>query len=248
MRPGARLAERIGLPLRRLDLLDQALVHASYLHEHPELAGSHNERLEHLGDAVVDLVISEALFLRHPNDDEGRLSVRRAVIVSTTGLAELGRRLGLDEFVLLGEGEARRDGRERPSILASTFEAVVGALHLELGFEPVRDWLVAFAAPELENGTDSGQLKSAKSRLQELLQERAHIRPIYRVAEITGPPHDRRYRVDAEVAGELLGSGLGTSRQRAEEVAAACALERIEAGHVIEPGGGDSEEKAKEGQ
>src|SRR3954463_5522570 len=119
VRPGHAVVERLGLPVRDADLLEQALVHSSYLHEHPDAARGHNERLEFLGDAVVNLAISEVLYERHPSDDEGVLSARRAAIVSTTGLSRLAGRLELGDSLLLGEGEAARGGRRRPSLLAS---------------------------------------------------------------------------------------------------------------------------------
>ena len=118
MRPGHAVVERLGLPVRDLDLIEQALVHSSWLHEHPDAARGHNERLEFLGDAVVNLTISEALYTRHPDDDEGALSARRAAIVSTTGLARLAGRIELGRYLLLGEGESQRSGRRRPSLLA----------------------------------------------------------------------------------------------------------------------------------
>jgi ribonuclease-3 len=130
LRPGQAVAKRLGLPVRDLDLLEQALVHSSWLHEHPDAARGHNERLEFLGDAVVNLTISEALYARHPLDDEGALSARRAAIVSTAGLARLAGRIELGSFLLLGEGESQRSGRRRPSLLASSFEALTGALYL----------------------------------------------------------------------------------------------------------------------
>ena len=128
MRPAAALADRLGLPVGDFDLIEQALVHTSWLHEHPDAAIGHNERLEFLGDAVVNLAFSEALFAAHPADDEGMLSARRAAIVSTVGLARLAGRIDLGSSLFLGEGEATRGGRRRPSILASAFEALAGAL------------------------------------------------------------------------------------------------------------------------
>src|SRR6187549_801182 len=131
VRPAEDLATRIGLPVRDMDLLEQALVHTSWHHEHRAAAVGHNERLEFLGDAVVNLAISEALYARHPDDDEGYLSARRAAIVSSAGLARLAGRIDLGSYLLLGEGEAQR--RRRPLLLASAFEAVAGALYLDLG-------------------------------------------------------------------------------------------------------------------
>ncbi|HEY6057766.1 MAG TPA: ribonuclease III, partial [Candidatus Limnocylindrales bacterium] len=172
MRSAVVLAARLGLPIRDFDLLEQALVHSSFLHEHPESARAHNERLEFLGDAVVNLAVSQALFERHPDDDEGSLSARRAAIVSTAGLARLAARIDLGEWLLLGEGEAQRGGRRRPSLLASAFEALVGAIYLDLGHAAVCDWLLALAAIDIEADQPIGALKSPKSRLQEYTQRR----------------------------------------------------------------------------
>ena len=173
MHPAVAFADRLGLPIRDLELLEQALVHSSYLHEHRDTTRGHNERLEFLGDAVVNLAFSDALYARYPEDDEGLLSARRAAIVSTSGLARLAGRLELGERLLLGEGEAARGGRRRPSLLASSFEALVGALYLDLGWDATRDWLIALAAPELEADSPIGSLKSPKSRLQEATQRAA---------------------------------------------------------------------------
>ena len=229
MRPGQALAERLGLPVRDLDLLDQALVHSSWLHEHPDEAAGHNERLEYLGDAVVNLAISEALYARHPDDDEGALSARRAAIVSTTGLARLANRIELGEALLLGEGEAQRNGRRRPSLLASSFEALTGALYLDLGYGPVRDWLQVLATPELDLDAPVTSLKSPKSRLQEYTQRRSGQRPEYRLLDASGPDHEKSFRIEVWVDGEVLGEGEGPSRRVAETAAAAQAIERLRA-------------------
>lgn len=227
MRPAAAFAERLGLPVRDLDLLEQALVHSSYLHEHPDTTRGHNERLEYLGDAVVNLAISGAVYARHPDDDEGSLSARRAAIVSTTGLARLAGRLGLGEHLLLGHGESRRGGRLRPSLLASSFEALVGAVYLDLGWEPVCDWLVGLADPELSLEAPVTTLKSPKSRLQEHTQRTTGLRPEYRLLEASGPDHEKQFRIEVVVDGEVLGRGEGPSRRTAETDAAAQAMETL---------------------
>jgi ribonuclease III len=223
----AELAQRLGLPLRDPRLVEQALVHSSYLHEHPEAARGHNERLEFLGDAVVNLAISEVLFALHPGDDEGLLSARRAAIVSTSGLSRLAGRLELGDALLLGEGESARGGRRRPSLLASAFEALAGALYLDLGWPDTRDWVVRLAAPELEQDAPIGSLKSPKSRLQEHTQRSTGGRPVYRVLEATGPDHEKVFRIEVEVDGAVLGRGEGPSRRVAETAAAAQALEAL---------------------
>jgi ribonuclease-3 len=229
VRPGQAVAERLGLPVRDLDLLEQALIHSSWLHEHPDAARGHNERLEFLGDAVVNLGISEALFARHPDEDEGALSARRAAIVSTTGLARLGGRIELGSYLLLGEGESRRSGRRRPSLLASSFEALAGALYLDLGYERVCAWLVSLAEPELALEAPVVSLKSPKSRLQEYTQRRSGERPHYRLLDASGPDHEKSFRIEVWVDGDVLGVGEGPSRRIAETAAAAEALERIRA-------------------
>jgi ribonuclease-3 len=227
MRPAAALAERLGLAVRDLELLQQALIHSSYLHEHRDLAVGHNERLEFLGDSVVSLAISDALYRRHPDDDEGVLSARRASIVSTAGLARLAGRLSLGEYLLLGEGESQRGGRHRPALLASAFEALVGALYLDLGYEVASGFLVALAAPELTSHRPLGALKSPKSRLQEFTQRLSGERPQYRLLDAVGPDHDKIFRVEVAVAGRVIGVGEGHSRRLAETAAAARAIEAL---------------------
>jgi ribonuclease-3 len=223
------LAERLGLPVRDRHLLAQALTHTSWLHEHPGQAAGHNERLEFLGDAVVNLAVSQALYERHPDDDEGLLSARRAAIVSATGLAELADRLDLGSLLAIGEGEVHRDGARRPSILASTFEAVVGALAIDLGWETTRAWIVGVAAPEIEAALPPEGLKSPKSRLQEETQRALGERPEYRLLEAIGPDHDKLFRVEVIVGEEVLGMGVGASRRSAETAAAAEAVEVLSA-------------------
>jgi ribonuclease III len=225
--PAAVLAERLGLPVRDLGLLEQALVHSSWLHEHRDAARGHNERLEFLGDVVVNLAISEALYKAHPSDDEGLLSTRRASIVSTTGLARLAGRIDLGALLLLGEGEAQRSGRRRPSLLASAFEAVAGALYLDLGWERTRVWLVELAEPELSNDSPGISLKSPKSRLQEHTQRRTGDRPEYRILAASGPDHEKLYRIEVWVDGRPLGVGEGPSRRTAETAAATRAIEQL---------------------
>ena len=223
------LAEQLGLPIRDRRLLALALTHTSWSHEHPGEAEGHNERLEFLGDAVVNLAISDALYARFPEDDEGILSARRAAIVSSAGLAGLAERLDLGRFLLLGEGEATRVGPQRPSILASAFEALTGALLLDIGWEQTRDWIIRTAAHEIDAGIAPVMLKSPKSRLQEETQRSTGGRPAYRVLEAVGPDHDKVFRVEVEVGGEVLGLGVGRSRRIAETAAAAEAVEILDA-------------------
>jgi len=227
MHPADALAERLGLPIRDREQFAQALVHSSWLHEHPDAARGHNERLEFLGDAVVSLAVSEDLYRRHPTDDEGVLSARRAAIVSAPGLARLAARIDLGAFLLLGEGEAQRGGRVRPSLLASAFEALVGAIYLDLGWEAVREWILALAAEELAADEALTTLKSPKSRLQEHTQRTTGERPLYRLLEAAGPDHEKQFRIEVVVDGRTVGVGGGPSRRIAETAAAAEALDVI---------------------
>jgi ribonuclease-3 len=223
-----RLAEQLGLPIGDLALLTQSLTHSSWVHEHPEDSPGHNERLEFLGDAVLNLAISETLFVRHPDEDEGLLSARRAAIVSASGLATIAERMDLGSAIALGEGEAARGARQRPLLLASAFEALAGALMLDLGWERTRDWILAVAAPELDDALAPTELKSPKSRLQEYAQQRHGARPDYRLVEAIGPDHEKQFRVEVELEGESLGSGVGASRRQAETAAAAEAIAVLE--------------------
>ena len=241
MRPAEAFTARIGLPVRDLDLLEQALVHTSWHHEHRDAAVGHNERLEFLGDAVVNLAISEALYARHPDDDEGYLSARRAAIVSSAGLAKLAGRIDLGSYLLLGEGEAQR--RRRPLLLASAFEAVAGALYLDLGFDPVRDWVVGLAGTELMAEAPIGALKSPKSRLQEFTQRRSGERPTYRLVDATGPDHEKSFRIEVWVDGVMLGVGEGPSRRSAETVAAEQAMDWLRSTEATPSVGADPDEE-----
>jgi ribonuclease-3 len=225
----AAFVEHLGLPVRDLALLEQALVHSSWLHEHPESLLGNNERLEFLGDAVVDLAVGEALYARHPRDDEGKLSVRRASLVSSAALGRLAARLDLGDYLLLGEGAVALGDRTRPAVLGRGLEAVVGALYLDLGWETTRAWLLGLMEPEIEADAALLALKSPKSRLQEWTQRAAGERPLYRVLEAVGPDHDKLFRIEVLVGGEVLGRGEGPSRRVAETQAAGEALAELAA-------------------
>lgn len=225
----AAFAARLDLPIRDLSLLEQALTHSSWVHEHPGDASGHNERLELLGDAVVNLAIATALHERHPNEDEGALSARRAAIVSAQGLSRLADRVSLGGALRLGQGEERGGGRTRPLLLASAFEAVAGALYLDQGWQPTRDWVIELARPEIEADEAPASLKSPKSRLQELTQRASLGRPVYDLVESTGPDHRRRFVIRVAVDGVVRGAGEGASRRAAETIAAAEAVVALEA-------------------
>lgn len=222
----AQLAERLGLEFRDLRLLEQALVHSSYINERPD-AGESNERLEFLGDAVVSLIVSEALWHRFPTEDEGSLTTRRAAIVSARGLSRIAQRLELGSYLVLGQGAALSGDRRRASLLAGVFEAVAAAVYLEFGLERTRNWLLGVAAPELSSRATAGAMKAAKSRLQELSYAGHGRPPHYRVITEEGPEHDRHFVVEVMVDGRPLGRGEGRNRRDAETEAAEAALRRL---------------------
>jgi ribonuclease III len=224
----AALAARLGLDFADLELLGQALVHSSFTNDHPELPRGSNQRLEFLGDSVVSLIVADALYRQHPDEHEGSLTARRAAMVSTAGLSRLAERIGLGDFIVLGEGAERAGERTRSSVLESGFEAVVAAVYVEFGFEKTRTWLLQLAGPELAERPAVQSLKSPKSRLLEASQALTGRPPTYRVLSVEGPDHARRYEVEAMMGGAAVGKGSGPSRREAETEAAAAALERIE--------------------
>jgi ribonuclease-3 len=223
------LADRLGLVLGDPALLTEALVHSSYVNEHPEAATGSNERLEFLGDAVLSLVMSEALFLRHPDEPEGILTTRRAAVVSTHGLARIARRLGLGDALVLGQGAETSGERNRSSVLAGLFEAIVAAIYLDSGLDAVRDFILRAAEPEMAAVLPADVLKAPKSRLQERAFAMTGRAPSYRIVSMEGPDHDRRFVVEASIDGRVLGEGEGRSRREAETMAATLALRGLDA-------------------
>ena len=229
-RPLEELVERLGIELPDPAAIGQAFVHSSYYNENPLLAPGHNERLEFLGDAVVTLVVSELLYQRYPDEDEGVLTARRAALVNREALAGMAVDLELDRYLFLGRGEAEAGGGSRPSVLAGAFEALAGALYLSAGLDTTLRWLHAVFTERLGRLADATDApKSAKSRLQEWSQRSHHLKPTYEVLSTSGPPHDQRFTIAALVGGRHLAVGEGSSRRRAEEKAANAALALLRA-------------------
>jgi ribonuclease-3 len=221
------LGEQLGIVLRDPEAIRQAFVHSSYFNENPTAASGHNERLEFLGDAVIGLVVSRLLYDRYPDEDEGQLTARRAALVNREALAASALQLGLDRYLLLGRGEAEGGGASRPSLLAATFEAVAGAVFLSEGLDATRSWLRGLFAQQLADPGADEPPKSAKSRLQEWSQREHHLKPRYELLKTVGPPHEQTFTVAAVLDGHRVAIGSGSSRQRAEERAAALALEEV---------------------
>ncbi len=233
--PLDELTTRFGIVPREPELIRQAFVHSSYFNENPTLVSGHNERLEFYGDAVIGIVVSRLLYHRYPDEDEGFLTARRAALVNRDALADLALDLGLDRLLLLGRGEAEAGGATRPSVLAACMEALAGALSLSEGSERTDAILESLFTPRLEALNDiDGPPKSAKSRLQEWMQRHLGVKPIYQLVTTSGPPHEQEFTVGVLRDGRTIGTGTGSSRQRAEERAAEVALVELGA----EPGDG----------
>ncbi|MFQ5527451.1 MAG: ribonuclease III [Thermoanaerobaculia bacterium] len=223
--PLRELERRLGRRFRRREFLERALTHRSYANE--QGLGSNYERLEFLGDSVLGLATSEWLYSEHRGVSEGKLSAHKSRLVSEPILADFARDLGLGEFVRLGVGEKRSGGREKDSILSDVVESVIGAVFLDGGWKPAR-LLVRRMLDGVEIDADSTELKDPKGRLQEFLQGRGQDLPAYRTAAEDGPDHDKVFTVECLVEGEVEGSGEGGTKKRAEQLAAAAALERLQ--------------------
>jgi len=220
------LEQVLGVSFRDRSLLFQALVHRSYLNENPETHLLSNERLEFLGDAVLDCLSALLLYEHYPDKGEGELTMLRSALVRTETLSQLARQLNLGRYLVMGRGEEADGGRQRSSILADAFEAILGAVFLEGGLEAARDFL----APLLQRTSEelNGQpLLDQKSALQIKIQGERGITPRYRTVAEWGPDHARTFRVEVWAEEQLLGAGEGPSKQAAEQEAARIALEQL---------------------
>ncbi len=210
-------------------LLQQALVHSSFVNENPDRAPQSNERLEFLGDAVLGLVVADELFEAFPDEDEGKLTELRTHLVRRDTLAKAARRLKLGEALLLGKGEEAGGGRARPTNLSHAYESVVGAIFLDGGLTSARNFVRRSLSSELDSATERAFPLDPKSRLQELSQSLYQTTPDYRLVAAQGPDHARRFTIEVMVKGRALGKGKGSSKQQAEKEAARTALRRLEA-------------------
>ncbi len=217
--------KKLGFLFKNKSLLRQAFTHRSYINENKGLKLEHNERLEFLGDAVLELVVTDFLFAKYPNQDEGVLTTYRSALVNAITLSEIAGGVGMNDFLLLSRGEAKDMGRARQYILANTFEAVVGALYLDAGYDTasafIHKHLLSFADPLIAKGN----LVDSKSLFQEKAQEKVGITPAYKTLKETGPDHDKFFTVGVFLNKEQVASGDGKSKQEAEQKAALQALE-----------------------
>ncbi|MFQ5596076.1 MAG: ribonuclease III [Anaerolineae bacterium] len=219
--------DRLGFQFNNQTLLLQALTHRSYLNENPEAALSDNERLEFLGDAVLDFVTAEHLYDHYPSLPEGDLTNLRAALVKSGTLAEFARQIDLGEYLRLGRGEAAGGGRHRTSLLCAAFEALAGAILLDQGLAAAHNFLLQFIEPALQDITTKELDKDAKSELQELSQGQWQVTPSYQTVSEKGPDHAKEFTVEVLIGDEVFGRGVGRSKQTAAQRAARQALDRI---------------------
>ncbi|MFS9305532.1 ribonuclease III [Streptococcus peroris] len=219
------LKNRFEIEFADQDLLETAFTHTSYANEHRLLKISHNERLEFLGDAVLQLLISEYLYKKYPKKPEGDLSKLRAMIVREESLAGFARDCQFDEFIKLGKGEEKSGGRHRDTILGDAFEAFLGALLLDKDVATVKNFIYTVMIPKVETG-DFEMITDYKTHLQELLQVNGDVDICYQVTSETGPAHDKIFEVEVLVEGTSIGKGQGRSKKLAEQEAAKNAVEK----------------------
>lgn len=219
------LTERLGLSFTHLAKLEQAFVHRSYLNEHPNYPLDHNERLEFLGDAVLELVVTDHLFRTYPEAPEGELTNWRASLVNSDTLASIAESLELEPYLYLSRGESKDTNRRaRQTILANAFEALLGAIYLDQSYDAAKTFIHEHVLPRLPHILEHKLYLDPKTRFQELAQEQQGITPTYRVLEESGPDHAKRFRIGVFLGNQLMGEGDGLSKQDAQEQAATHAI------------------------
>ncbi len=220
--------EKIGYTFKDSSLLEQAFTHRSYLNENKaQSAGrrsEHNERLEFLGDAVLELAVTEFLYAKYPDKPEGDLTAYRAALVNTQSISGAAGKLGMNDFLLLSRGESRDTGRARQIILANAFEALIGALYLDSGYKTAKDFIAEQLFHKTDEVVEKRLWQDAKSKLQEIAQEKHGITPTYQLVSQTGPDHNKVFVIGAYIGQEKVAIGEGKSKQEAEQAAAEKAL------------------------
>lgn len=210
----------LGVQFIEQQTLLSAITHRSYLNEHREATWEHNERLEFLGDAVLELVVTDYLYSKYPEKPEGELTAVRAALVNTYSLAEAAEQLGINRFLLMSKGEAKDEGRARQYILANAFESCIGAIYIDQGYEVAKGFIASRLFAKTDDIVEKRLWQDAKSRFQELAQEQASVTPTYETLSQEGPDHDRVFTVGVFLRSEKVAEGKGRSKQEAEQQAA----------------------------
>lgn len=215
-----KIEKNLGITFKDRSLLDIALTHRSYLNEHRDASLQNNERIEFLGDAVLELVISSYLFRTYKDKPEGDLTNIRAAVVRTESLAEESRKLGLGEFLRMSKGEEESGGKDKDYLLANTFEAVLGAIYEDQGFEVCKEYLSRTILKKVANIVDNNLYIDPKTQAQEIIQAEFKVTPVYEVVKEEGPDHDKKFTVALKIKNKAVATGIGSSKQKAEEEAA----------------------------
>ena len=223
----ATLQQTLGISFSDPSLLEQALVHSSYVNEKPNIVSASNERLEFLGDAVLGLVVAERLYQDFPHSAEGEMTRLRAALVRRDTLARLARTIKLGDYLYLGKGEETSGGRRKPTNLAGAFEAIIATIFLDQGLTITKEVILRLFNEELQKVASQGVGVDYKSQLQELIQVREQQTPVYQLVEAMGPDHDKRFTVEVRAGDIVLGRGSGKSKKMAEAEAARTALEQL---------------------
>jgi len=223
----AIFASKLGLAFKNLDLLAEALTHRSFLNEHKGVRDAHNERLEFLGDAVLELAVTHFLFIKYPAKPEGELTAYRAALVNTNALAEASQAIGVNDYLLLSRGEAKDTGRARMIILADAFEAIIGAIYLDQGYTAAEAFIAKHLYSKLGDVIEKGSYQDAKSRFQEAAQDKRGVTPSYNTLSEEGPDHDRLFTVAVMLGRVEIARGEGKSKQEAEQSAAQAGLDKM---------------------
>lgn len=216
--------KKIGVSFKNKDLLKQAFIHRSYINENGGTGLSHNERLEFLGDAVLELIVTDFLFKKYPSYTEGELTALRSALVNAIIISEVASNIGMNDYLLLSRGESKDNGKARQYILANTYEALVGAIYLDGGYEVANKFITKTLLPHTEEIVAKKLWRDAKSLVQEKAQEFVGVTPLYKVLNETGPDHDKHFTVGIYFGSLLIAEGKGKSKQEAEQKAAEVAL------------------------
>jgi ribonuclease-3 len=218
--------QSLGIVFNDQSLIQRAFTHRSFINENPKSGLEHNERFEFLGDAVIELIVTDYLFRNFPTHNEGDLTAYRSALVNAVIMGEVATELGMNDFLLLSKGEAKDTGRARQTILANTYESFVGGLYLDQGYEPCKHFIHTTLLPRLEEILKMKSWKDAKSQVQEEAQERLGITPSYKVVAESGPDHDKYFTIGVFFGDQKIAEGKGKSKQEAQQTAAMAALEK----------------------
>jgi len=216
--------EKAGVSTKDVGIIKQAFTHRSYINENRDAGLSHNERLEFLGDAVLELAVTDYLYSTYADKTEGEMTSYRSALVNAVTLAEVAEALNVNDYLLLSHGESKDTGRARQYILANTMEAIIGAIYIGASYEEAKKFILAHITPRIDEVLKSGTWIDAKSKFQEKAQDEESITPLYKTMKESGPDHDKRFEVGVYLDKEMVAKGEGKSKQEAEQDAARNAL------------------------